>query len=424
MSRDGYFNKHVRRLLYFGIISGTGIAISVPQEGICSSPAEKGVQYRISNTSEWKSVQAPKSVRVGTGDAVIAGPEARAKVVLDDGVELELDPETQIDFSTPRKVALDHGSVLIKLPPGSIESFVIVVGKNSYDLPIQKSDQPRLFKVEFVDQSEGAPRFSTELGAPLTVPPNSRLESINVPSSPKVKRIEVGILGQEPLKPASAPSSSPLEAYGGVGAEFFRIDAQDPSNGTQANLVSGLSPRIDAGVKLLWKQTVFSVGGALTWYQVSPLNLQQSFTKDSGVRTGFFVQGERALIPGLSTSLKIGPQTSLFVRGTSVSTLALESVSIWNSELQFRYEKPVPTLGHVGLMGSFAYLFPATTDFYSIQSGTAFQAMLYYKRSLKAFQKALQANLGFRSAHQDTSLTSQSEKTLLLQIQYSLGIKW
>ena len=75
-------------------------------------------------------------------------------------------------------------------------------------------------------------------------------------------------------------------------------------------------------------------------------------------------------------------------------------------------------------MGSFAYLFPATTDFYSIQSGTAFQAMLYYKRSLKAFQKALQANLGFRSAHQDTSLTSQSEKTLLLQIQYSLGIKW
>lgn len=147
-----------------------------------------GVRYRYTSSALWQDIPSTAKKEVGIGDAVFTSNSASAKVGMEDGIEVLIQPSSMVVFSPPKKI----------MGSGSAERAVIQVKKG---------------KVKLNAKSLAAAPILLELnGKTYQIPIDARTsrdgQSMVVALNENSKKPVITIESTDPVRDASSP---PLE---------------------------------------------------------------------------------------------------------------------------------------------------------------------------------------------------------------------
>ncbi len=108
-----------------------------------------GVRYRYTSSALWQDIPSTSKKEVGIGDAVFTSNSASAKVGMEDGIEVLIQPSSMVVFSPPKKIMgsisaeraviqVKKGKVKLKLNAKSLAVAPILLELNgkTYQIPI------------------------------------------------------------------------------------------------------------------------------------------------------------------------------------------------------------------------------------------------------------------------------------------------
>ncbi len=147
-----------------------------------------GVRYRYTSSALWQDIPSTAKKEVGIGDAVFTSNSASAKVGMEDGIEVLIQPSSMVVFSPPKKI----------MGSGSAERAVIQVKKG---------------KVKLNSKSLAAAPILLELnGKTYQIPIDARTsrdgQSVVVALNENSKKPVITLESTDPVRDASTP---PLE---------------------------------------------------------------------------------------------------------------------------------------------------------------------------------------------------------------------
>jgi hypothetical protein len=166
-----------------------------------------GVRYRYTSSALWQDIPSTAKKEVGIGDAVFTSNSASAKVGMEDGIEVLIQPSSMVVFSPPKKI----------MGSGSTERAVIQVKKG---------------KVKLNAKSLAAAPILLELnGKTYQIPIDARTsrdgQSVVVALNENNKKPVITLESTDPVRDASPP---PLEIQlQEVKVEEVKVEKSNPA---------------------------------------------------------------------------------------------------------------------------------------------------------------------------------------------------
>jgi LysM repeat protein len=196
------------------------------------------------------------------------------------------------------------------------------------------------------------------------------------------------------------------------------ISSTDKITGSPASAASSLNAGVDLRFSQPWSESFSSFVhfklGALSFEQ--PTDSSKSVQSASNLMSGIGLGGDFKLSQALTFRIFGDYQKEAFIRGVSTDTVAIDAVSVPEvgaSLVLDLFKKNSLTLG---VSGQFSELFQAATEGYTVSQGSLFGGKVYFKRD--SCGSAFQTDLGYFSRQQDTNLTNQTERDLILQLRW------
>ena len=231
-----------------------------------------------------------------------------------------------------------------------------------------------------------------------------------------------------PILPA-LPSGTPEDSFFkssisiGLGTDYFRIDATDPTSGAQAKILSGISPSLTAGWNLnLDQYHEVSLTTQFTQYKLQPLTNGATLANDTGTKMKtdlkyqYFHPNEWMMGMGLKMEEK------LFLRSENVITLSADKIVVGVINAFGAYPIMHKSNGSIGISGSLGYLLPASNQYFNVKSGNEMSAGLYLRHDNKEHEKAFLLQTNYRIQSQSTSLLNQKEQQINFSLKYELNL--
>ncbi len=149
-----------------------------------------GVRYRYTSSALWQDIPSTAKKEVGIGDAVFTSNSASAKVGMEDGIEVLIQPSSMVVFSPPKKI----------MGSGSAERAVIQVKKGKVKLKLNAKSLAV------------APILLELNGKTYQIPIDARIsrdgQSVVVALNENSKKSVITLESTDPVRDASTP---PLE---------------------------------------------------------------------------------------------------------------------------------------------------------------------------------------------------------------------
>jgi hypothetical protein len=233
------------------------------------------------------------------------------------------------------------------------------------------------------------------------------------------------------LAPAPIRSLAPTPPIATISRNFIElapyfaaenISSVDQATGGTAQVASSLSAGIDVKDIHAWSEGFHSFLhlklGSLSFSQ--PTTPGQSLENRGTFVYGMGLGGDFKLSSRLNFEAFFNYQKEAFASSISTTSVSVDTVAI--PELGGKLDLDVIKTSAItlGLSGEYTKLFQASTDGYAISPGSLEGGLIYFRRNLNASETHFQTELGYFERQQDTSLTNQSEKEVLLQIRWTL----
>jgi hypothetical protein len=117
---------------------------------------------------------------------------------------------------------------------------------------------------------------------------------------------------------------------------------------------------------------------------------------------------------GLTIAPELGYGDRLFVRGVSSNAVTVDSVAVLSAGLSGSAELYRRQTNSVGVQGSAAFLGGASTDTYSVRSGSYFEGGAYLDKTWgHDGAHSLRLDIGYESSQQNTSIVHQDEQSVV-----------
>lgn len=201
-----------------------------------------------------------------------------------------------------------------------------------------------------------------------------------------------------------------------LGVGYFRLDGQDLKTKGTTKILSNASPTLDLAWHLDWdKKNVFVFNFHLQQYSLQPLNDEQSYAKDKGVRTGVSATYMHRF-DNFVGSFGLTFNEEFFLFANSPTELSVEKKMIMGAALGGSYDIFKKKNGAIGAELNASYLMPTSTNCYSIESGYKAEAGFYFRHD-----KSYDLHIDYRIIKQDTSLATKEENQLSFKFIYHFG---
>jgi hypothetical protein len=152
-----------------------------------------------------------------------------------------------------------------------------------------------------------------------------------------------------------------------------------------------------------------------------PTSSTKSIIDSKKLTTGISLGAKNRLTSKFSLNYEASYAQELFLRGMTSTSVSVNSVAIPKFSLGATYQIYEAGKTSVGVKGNFDYLLGATTDGYTVNTGTAYQGGFFLKR-LYGVDKWVEVNINYRDRAQNTSNVNFNEKTVFGSLIFSLPL--
>jgi hypothetical protein len=198
------------------------------------------------------------------------------------------------------------------------------------------------------------------------------------------------------------------------------LRATDKTTGSPASLASSLNAGVDARYYQLWSDSFKSFVqlklGTLSFEQ--PTLVTTSLQSSSNFMSGIGLGGEFRLSQALSFRISGDYEKEAFVRATSTKSVTVDAVAVPELGGSLALDLLRKNSLTLGISGQYSELFQASTGGYTVLQGSLYGGKIYFKQDVG--QSAVQTELGYSSRQQNTELTNQTEKDIVLQLRWFL----
>ncbi len=331
-------------------------------------------------------------------------------------VEVTLAEKKDVSLAVEKQVDSKSNSVINEV---SISLVNTKIGFNKTDLPSHElgtaeTAMPRPVVSEQIHQVQ-----TTRQSLWRIKKIDRKIAQGAVPSPTPTASVEMGVL----MIPPSPDSSFFKSAFSlGLGFDYFGIDSVDPSNGSQAKILSGISPDFTLGWKLeITPKSQVALNANVTQYKLQPLTNGASLLNDSGTKVSAEIEYKHRVQEDWLWGIALTMEEKLFLRSESISTLSADKVVIGAINTSLTYQWIKKSNGSIGMKGSIAYLLPASNQYFNIKPGSALSTGLYLRHDNDKHDQSCLFQLGYRLQSQDTALSDQKEQQISFSLTYEFS---
>lgn len=232
-------------------------------------------------------------------------------------------------------------------------------------------------------------------------------------------------------RPVAKPTESSADAFSpfgqlsvNAGASYLSLDGRDPRDGTHAQLLSGLSPRVELGWRQNWNerfQSRLSIG-------IQSLSLEPdeagAVIKNAALTTsGFGVAARYRHTPRLTLTASAEIAQTLFYRALTTTVLEVNQVPLLKLSPGASWEAAKSGPFSLSLFGDAAYWSSSSYGGYAIRGGLGYAIGLVLSQELKG-NGSLSCRMKYDQRRQDTSIVeiSQREVGVLCGYDWVIGL--
>jgi hypothetical protein len=286
---------------------------------------------------------------------------------------------------------------------------------------------------QIIELPDGALAQATEAAladrVPATIVPEPS-PVLNVTSAPVAPPAPVASslpVASQPVTWVAVPvakegvSTSVLEV-----APYYAITSlpsTDRYTNSPANLASSLNAGVDVRYHQNWSDTFGTYFhlrlGELSFKQ--PQSVSETLQSGSNFMSGVGFGANFKLSQSLTFSLFGDYEQEAFVQGLSTNSVAVNTVAIPEAggslDLDL-FKRDGLTLG---VSGQYSVLFPASAQEYNVLEGSLYGGKVYVKQEGEgASSLSYQTELGYFQRQENTTITNQTEKDVVLQFRWFL----
>jgi hypothetical protein len=200
-----------------------------------------------------------------------------------------------------------------------------------------------------------------------------------------------------------------------LGYGLTSISASDPMTGASARLLSSRDVRLSGA----WEQGWSPQFSTFFRFEISSEGFEQSTNPSESLTSASNTPVELAFGTkfhwrGLTMTPELAYGDRLFVRGLSSNAITVDSVAVLSAGLSGSIELYRRQTNSVGVQGAAAFLGGASTDAYSVRSGSYLEGGAYLDKTWGPFgAHSLRLDIGYESSRQNTSIVDQDEKSVV-----------
>lgn len=199
------------------------------------------------------------------------------------------------------------------------------------------------------------------------------------------------------------------------------VEAQDIQNKTTALIASQYFIGIEGRYNQHWSEDFksyiqFNIG-TISFEPSS--GSSKSLSDKNKLITGLGIGGIYSLTEKVRITGMANFQKELFIRAESTSNIALDTILVPSLGTRLEYDLYQKKIFTFGLAGVFEEKFSAKADSYNIKTGQKVGGSIYLRHASKDPFKYYQTELGYSQRSQDTKISTQEEKNLILSFQYN-----
>jgi LysM domain len=242
------------------------------------------------------------------------------------------------------------------------------------------------------------------------------------PLAPKVAAEKTAELNREAApQPDSQEVSHRLTLSAGYA--MTTLHAQDPVSGTSADLNSSHDLKLEAGWKQEWSDTFSSAFKAeVRAIDFEPsTNSAKQLSGSSKTNTAFTLGFENKISSRFTLLYGAGYESELFIHGINSSSTTVDSVPVPKGFAGIDWNFYARGKTSVGVRGTYAYLFSASTDAYPVNAGQEYLGLLYVRRRY-GDSNSVELDLGFKSRTQNTGLLNLNENSVFGTLTFELPL--